>query len=72
MTCGEAAGHVNLKGGDETERASNEVMLHGESAFTRHLRACPDLGMGQNRPTRGWQVLVFGSIYQGSILGTHV
>ena len=29
------------------------------------------LGMGQNQPTREPQVLVFGFIYQGSILGTH-
>ena len=35
----------------------------------------PEMGvsmcMGQNKPTRGPQVLVFGSIYQGSILGAH-
>ena len=29
------------------------------------------MGMGQNTTTRGPQVLVFGSIYQGYILGTH-
>ena len=30
-----------------------------------------DMGAGQNIATRGPQLLVFGSIYQGSILGTH-
>ena len=29
------------------------------------------MGVGQNKATRGPQILVFGSIYQGSILGTY-
>ena len=29
------------------------------------------MGMGQNKATSGPQVVVFGSIYQASILGTH-
>ena len=35
------------------------------------LHLIKDMGMGQNKTTRGPQVLVFGSIYQGSIFGTH-
>ena len=41
------------------------ITLHGLE------RPCGYMGMGQKKPTRRPQVLVFGSIYQGSILGTN-
>ena len=51
------------------------VAKRGRSICGFGFRATRDtlieMGMGENKTTRGPQVLVFGSIYQGSIFGAH-
>ena len=46
------------------------VLLLPKLSGGEHLRQ-HDMGMGQNLPSRGPQVVVIVSFYQGSILGTY-
>ena len=50
---------------------STRPSLQSSISDFRHFLGLDHVGMGQNLTTRKPQVLVLGSIYQGSILGSH-
>ena len=51
---------------DASSELLTTVVLH-----LANMRSWDHVGMGQNSTTGGPQLLVHGSIYQGSISGTH-